>query len=154
MTTEESKPARTPVQECETIIASVKEKADKNKFRARFLVWSMTISTAAIPVVIIASGEDAFWGKVVPAALAAASALLVAINNLERPHERWVLYRRYHRLFAAEAKNYRFRVKPYAGINRDRRLGERIANLEIDLQAEWEGLIPKRSEISSAGTVK
>jgi hypothetical protein len=149
-----AKKPTTAEEECAAVIASIKKKADKNKWRARTLTATMTATTAAIPVFIGLSGQDFFWGKVAPSVLAALSALLVALNALERPHERWVLYRRYQRLIQAEEKKHRFDAPPYDTDNdkRDRILAMRVAQLELDLQTEWEGLIPSRSEIASAGS--
>lgn len=143
---------RTAEAECVAVAASIGKKADRNKLRARGMTVALTASTAAIPVLIGLSGDDHWWGKVAPSGLAALSALLVALNGLERPHERWVLYRRYQRLVQAEAKKYRFEAPPYDGDKRDRRLAAKVAQLELDLQTEWEGLIPSRSELASIGS--
>jgi hypothetical protein len=143
---------REPVDECQEVARSIGLKADRNKNKARFITIAMTISTASIPVVIGLSGADEFWGKAVPSCLAALSAVLVAVNQLERPHERWVLYRRYQRLLEAEQKKHRFLVAPYDKKNPDKELGMKVAQLEIDLQTEWEGLVPSRSEIAAAGS--
>ncbi|RKS93490.1 uncharacterized protein DUF4231 [Microbacterium sp. AG790] len=143
---------RTAEEECAAVAASIGHKADGNKRRARAMTIAMTVTTAAIPVLIGLSGSDFWWGKFAPSVLAAISALLVALNGLERPHERWVLYRRYQRLVQAEAKKYRFNARPYDGRKRDRLLASNVAQLEIDLQMEWEGLIPSRSELASAGS--
>lgn len=138
--------------ECLEVAKSIGKKADKNKFKARALTLSMTLSTALVPVLIVASGDNFWVGKVAPSVLAAGSAVLAALNQFERPHQRWVLYRRYERLVQAEGKRYRFRVAPYDGGDRDTQLGKAIAQLEIDLQSEWEGLIPTRNEIASTAT--
>lgn len=153
MTTDhESKLHEDAAAECHAVAKSIGEKADKNKRRARLLTLTMTLSTAFVPVLIFASG-DIFWlGKIVPSVLAAGSAVLVALNQFDRPHQRWVLYRRYERLVQAEGKRYRFRVAPYDGDDRDTQLGRTIAQLEIDLQSEWEGLIPSRNELASAAS--
>ena len=142
----------TAEEECAAVAASIGKKADKNKLRARVMTVMMTVSTAAIPVLIGLSGDDYWWGKVAPSVLAALSAMLVALNGLERPHERWVLYRRYQRLVQAEAKKHRFEAPPYDGDKRDRQLAAKVAQLELDLQTEWEGLIPSRSELASASS--
>lgn len=144
---------RTAEDECAAVAASIGKKADKNKRRARAMTIAMTVSTASIPVLIGLSGDDFWWGRFAPSVLAAISALLVALNGLERPHERWVLYRRYQRLVQAEAKKYRFNARPYDGRKRDRLLATNVAQLELDLQMEWEGLIPSRFELASAGSV-
>lgn len=152
-TDHESKPQEdSAAAECLKVAQSIGKKADKNKSRARALTLLMTLSTALVPVLIVISGDNLWVGKVGPSVLAAGSAFLVAFNQFDRPHQRWVLYRRYERLVQAEGKRYRFRVAPYDRDDRDTQLGKAIAQLEIDLQSEWEGLIPTRNEIASAAT--
>ncbi len=143
---------RTAEDECAAVATSIGKKADKNKRRARAMMIATTFSTAAIPLLIGLSGDNYWLGKFAPSVLAAISALLVALNGLERPHERWVLYRRYQRLVQAEAKKYRFHARPYDRRKRDRLLASNVAQLELDLQMEWEGLIPSRSEVASTGS--
>jgi hypothetical protein len=135
--------------ECDAVATSIGKKADKNKRRARALTLAMTLSTAFVPVLILAGGDNFWLGKVAPSALAAVSAVLAALNQFDRPHQRWVLYRRYQRLLQVEGKRYRFKVAPYDGEDRDLHLGKTVAQLEIDLQSEWEGLIPTREQIAS-----
>jgi len=139
--------------ECRKVISSIGAKADKNKRLARTLTLAMTISTAAIPVFIGLSGDNFIFAKVVPSVLAALSAVLVAYNQLERPHERWVLYRRYQRLLQAEETKFRFRTPPYGGAKRKKKLAMQVAQLQLSLQEEWEGLIPRRNEITSAAAI-
>ncbi len=50
-----------------------------------------TAATAAIPVFIGLSGDNFVAGKVIPSVLAALSATVVALGQIERPHERWSL---------------------------------------------------------------
>lgn len=152
MTTDESKLHQDAASECLAVAKSIREKANKNKRRARALTLAMTLSTALVPVLIVASGDNFWLGKVAPSVLAASSTVLAALNQLDRPHQRWVLYRRYERLVQAEGKRHRFRVAPYDGADRDTQLGKVVAQLEIDLQLEWEGLIPTRNEVASAAT--
>lgn len=136
--------------ECLAIAESIGDKANRNKSKARALTLAMTLSTALVPLFLLASGDNFWLAKVVPGALAAVSAVLAALNQFDRPHQRWVLYRRYERLIRAEGKRHRFRVAPYDRNDRDTHLGKTIAQLELDLQSEWEGLIPTRNEIASA----
>lgn len=139
----------TPLELCRAVAASIGRKADKNKRRARALTIFTTAATAAIPV-FIGLGGNTFWaGKLVPSALAAVTATVVALGQIERPHERWSLYRRYQRLLEVDAKRYEYAVEPFDGADRERQLGARVAQYELDLQAEWEGLIPSSSELSS-----
>jgi hypothetical protein len=142
-----------PAAECHAVAKSIGEKADKNKRIARRRTLALTLSTALVPVFILVPGDIFLLSKVAPSVLAAVSAVLAALNQFDRPHQRWVLYRRYERLVQAEGKRYRFAVAPYDGEDRDTQLGRAVAQLEIDLQAEWEGLIPSRNEIPSTAAV-
>lgn len=139
-----------PLKLCLQVAESIGSKADKNKSRARALTLFTTSATAAIPVFIGLSGDSFVAGKVVPSILAAVSAIIVAIGQIERPHERWSLYRRYERLLQAASKRYVYRISPFDGDDRDEVLGAQVAQYELDLQAEWEGLIPSSSELATA----
>lgn len=139
----------TPLALCATVARSIGEKADKNKSRARALTVFTTAATAAIPVFIGLSGDDFVAGKLVPSVLAALSATAVALGQIERPHERWSLYRRYQRILEADAKRYKFGIEPFDNDDRDRTLAARVAQYELDLQAEWEGLIPSNAELAA-----
>lgn len=134
---------------CTDVAKSIGKKASKNKVRARVLTMSTTAATAAIPVFIGLSGDDFVTGKAVPSILAALTATIVALGQIERPHERWSLYRRYQRILEADAKRYKYRIAPFDDPDRDRILAARVAQYELDLQAEWEGLIPTSSEIAA-----
>lgn len=129
----------------------MRRKAEKNKRRARLSVALLTGTTAAIPVSIGLSGSSWLWGKAVPSILAAIAAVTSSLVQLERPHERWKLYRRYHRIFEAEQLAFRFRTDAYATVDdRDRYLAMRLAELQLKLHDEWEGLLPGSPEISAA----
>lgn len=134
---------------CGAVAHSIGVKADKNKFRARALTMFTTASTAAIPVFIGLSGDNFVAGKVIPSILAALSATVVALGQIERPHERWSLYRRYQRMIEADGKRYKLGIEPFDDDDRDRTLGARVAQYELDLQAEWEGLIPSSAELAA-----
>jgi hypothetical protein len=76
--------------------------------------------------------------------------VLSTIGQIEKPHERWSLYRRYERLLQAAAKRFVYRIPPFDGNDREAVLGAQVAQYELDLQAEWEGLIPSSSELAAA----
>ena len=92
-------------------------------------VGALTGSTAAIPVLIGLGDSSWFWGRLAPSALAATAALVGALAQLERPHERWALYRRYHRRLEAEQLAYKFRTAPYHDDNRDKLLAQRLGQI-------------------------
>lgn len=143
-------PQPTPWEECLAITRSIKAKADKNKRRARLAVAGLTGSTAAIPVLIGLGQNSWFWGRLAPSVLAAVAALVTALVQLERPHERWALYRRYHRRLEVEQLLYKFGIEPYSGEDRDSLLARRIGQLQLDLHDEWEGLLPRSQDMTAA----
>lgn len=143
------------LSKCEAVAKSIGDKANKNKTRARRLSLALTASTAGVPLSLVIaeawSAEDdwAFvFGRIVPTLLAAAVAVISRWIQIEQPYQRWVLYRRWHRLFEAEALRYQSRIAPYEGDDRDDKLAERLAQGQIDLDQEWATLIPTSSEIA------
>lgn len=142
------------LQECEEVIASIANKADKNKQRSRVSVIFLTAATALIPIFILLSTHyfEFLLGKVIPSALAASAAIGAGLVQIERPHERWNLYRRYQRILEAEKLKYVHHADEYGeSSNPDELLIQRLAQLQIDLHHEWAGLIPTSSEVSSLG---
>jgi hypothetical protein len=75
----------------------------------------LPLGTAAIPVLILASTQHfSFWlGKFVPGFIAAALFVAASCAQIERPHDRWNVYRRYQRTFEAERMRYQGGVAPY-----------------------------------------
>lgn len=141
---------KTAWEECLNVTASIGRKADANKFRARMSVIIITGSTAAIPLCIGLATNSWIWGKAVPSILAATAALTSALVQLERPHERWKLYRRYHRTLEAEQLAYRFGSGLYRDSDdRDRLLAHRLAELQLRLHDDWESLLPGTAEVSA-----
>ncbi|GAA2493929.1 DUF4231 domain-containing protein [Winogradskya humida] len=140
------------LEECAAVKNSIKAKADKYKKYSRAAVIFLTTTTAAIPVFIGLSGDNFAFGKLVPSILAASAAVVSALVELEKPHGRWALYRRYQRALEGLIVKYRFRVDPYDGSDRGVRLAGSVAQLQIDLHDEWTGLQPSASEISSTSS--
>lgn len=115
--------------------------------------WVLVVSTAAIPVLIVASTRvlDFAFGKLIPAALASIGAVVAGLLQFERPHERWSLYRRYQRLFEAERLLYIQRAGEYSGADRDLRFSEWLAVQRIAVHDEWAGLVPASDQVARAG---
>lgn len=147
----DSSPSRTPFDELDAVSKSVGRKADGNKRNARTVTLFLAGSTAAIPVFIGLSGGSFVLGKVIPSTLAAAAALATSWVGIERPHERWNLYRKYHRTIQMEKLLYIHRVPPYHSEDRDRLLIEKLAQLQLALHDEWAGLLPRTGEVTSLG---
>ena len=126
------------------VAASIGDKADKNKHRGRAIILFIATSGAAIPVLIGLSGSSWILAKVIPSILGALTVAATTWNQFERPHERWVLYRRYHRLLQTEIERYQYRVGSYEQLADDdaaKHLGDYVSSLQMDLHYEWEGLI-------------
>jgi hypothetical protein len=140
-------------QHCDAMIRYARRKADKNKRRSRVATAGLVLTTSAIPVaVIVADHTSPFWvGKVLVAVLAAVATVLGGWVRIERPHERWSLYRGYQRRLEAERIRHEHRVGPYEGEDRDERFAEFVAQHQADLHDEWAGLLPTSSEISALG---
>jgi Protein of unknown function (DUF4231) len=133
---------------CETVLASIAKKANRHKHRARASVIFLTASTAAIPVFLGLSGVNFILGKVVPSVLAGLSAVVAALVELERPHERWNLYRRYQRVLEGERYKFNFLVEPYEANSRATQLAATVAQLQLDLHDEWSGLLPAAQDVA------
>jgi hypothetical protein len=141
--------AYSALDECNFVIEAVAEKADQNKVRARFSAWVLTAITVSVPVLILIASElggqgaaPTIIGKVLPGALGALAAVLGRWIQVEQPHQRWTLYRRWQRLFEAERLRYRQKIGSYAN-DRDDRLAEFLAKGQVELDEEWATLIPK-----------
>jgi hypothetical protein len=116
----------------------------------------LTATTALIPVFLLLSTRyyDFLLGKILPSALAAAAAIGAGLVQIERPHERWNLYRRYQRILEAERLSYNHRAGEYSGdVDRDKILIARLGQLQLDLHDDWAGLIPASSEVASLGRI-
>ena len=110
----------------------------------------LTAATALIPVFIGLASN--FWlGRVVPSVFAALAAIGTAWVQIERPHERWSLYRRYHRAFQMDRILYVNGVDPYNRDDRDTVLIERLTLGQMELHDEWAGLLPATAEVASMG---
>ena len=140
-------PAESPWDECLDVTQSVTAKADKSKRRARVSTLVAIASSSAIPI-FLGFGEEIVLLRVIPSVLAAMTVVISVWTGIERPHERWVLYRRYQRLLEAEQLRYKFGNREYADEDtRERKLAEFLAKAQTDLHAEWEGLIPKSTSV-------
>lgn len=143
----------TPRQHCDAMIRYARRKADKNKRRSRIATAGLLLTTSTIPVAVILSGRTSdFWvGKVAVAILAAVATVVGTWVRIERPHERWSLYRGYQRRLEAERIRFEHHVQPYDSDDRDKVFAEFVAERQAELHDEWAGLLPASSEISALG---
>jgi Protein of unknown function (DUF4231) len=128
------------------VSSSIAGKATFNKYLARASFIGMIVITVLIPL-LIGSSDSRVWSKLVPSILAAISAFLASWIQLERPMERWILYRRYHRIIDAEISRYKFQILDYKNpTTADKILIEKITDLELELHRCWEGILPRGKE--------
>lgn len=128
-----------------------KRKADQNERRARVSTILLTTTTALIPVTILAStqGSAFLLGKLVPFVLAAAGALVAALTQVEKPHERWMLYRRTQRVWEAELLRYEHRQGPYDAPDADPRFVGWMAEQRMVTHDSWAALVPASGQVAS-----
>jgi hypothetical protein len=139
-----------PLSAADSVIRSIGKKAEKNKRRARAAVLFLATSSATIPLALVASTKylSFFLGKILPAALAAIAAIVATWLEIERPHQRWTLYKRFERLFEAERLRYKHKLGKYGGADADGLFWEVLAEGQLQLHDEWAGLIPQSSELA------
>jgi len=114
-------------------------------------MWAITLGTAAIPVLILLSTKyTSVWvGKFSPALIAAALFVTASYTQLERPHQRWEVYRRYQRTFEAERVLYQNGAEPYSDpATRDALFSTRVAELTVALHQAWSGVLPTPDEVA------
>jgi hypothetical protein len=83
------------------------------------------------------------FGRLFPGLLAFFAAVLSRWIQIEQPHQRWTLYRRWQRIFEVRRLRYRQRIGRYAGDDRDDLLAETLAEGQVELDSEWASLIPR-----------
>lgn len=114
----------------------------------------MTIGTASIPVFILVSTQAwSFWlGKFVPASIAAALFVAASYVQVERPHERWNVYRSFQRRLEAERLLFEAGAGRYGhAVTREASLAERVAELTLQLHDEWSRVLPTPDEVAGLG---
>lgn len=127
------------------LIQEIGKKADKNKLMARNLgILSVLLSSVVVFTLM-------FEGQSPPSIIAAIitilnSGLLVWLQ-LEKPHSRWRLYRKYHRIIEAERIKFLNEISPYDVPNRKKIFLLEMASLQTRLHDEWDGLIPSAEDI-------
>ncbi|MET0601144.1 MAG: DUF4231 domain-containing protein [Baekduia sp.] len=144
-----------PEGACDRAIVSVTEKADRNERLSRWITFVIIVSSALIPVFVLAgtAGHPFLWGKLAPSLLAAVSAAAAGLLQFERPHERWKLYRGYQRALEDVRFRYHNRLPPYDQGDEDdrrRRLGLTVSEIEAQLHRDWGGLMPASAAVAAA----
>jgi Protein of unknown function (DUF4231) len=141
-----------PLRACDRTIVSIRRKADRNERLARTTTVLIILASSLIPVAIILSTQEhAFlWGKLAPSLLAAIAAVAAGLLQVERPHERWKMYRGYQRRFEVERLRYQNAVAPYDVEEPERHsvFAARLGQLQLQLHDEWVGLVPVSADVA------
>ena len=138
-----------PANYYEYNVASIARKAEKYKKWSRCCTVGLVISTGVIPV-FIGVFESWVLAKLVPCLLAAFSTTIASFVQLEKPQERWRLYRRGQRLLENEWLCYKNKAEDYKDTaDPDSMLLHRIMAILYELHTNWEGLIPASTETAS-----
>ena len=131
-------------------VGSLTKKADKYKWWSRCSTILLITSSALIPLFI---GVFDHWvlAKLVPSGLAALSVMMASFIQLEKPQERWKLYRRAQRRLEEEWLYYKNGVEKYENLAEDvdKMFLTSVQNILLNLHKSWEGLVPESSEAAS-----
>lgn len=146
----EGPPVRGAAQEIDAWIEHTRTKADRNKRRARTVVAVVVGASAAIPVVL-ATVPNGTVQRAVASVLAALVVVVSSLSQLEHPHERWLIFRRYQRLLEAERTRYNFHLEPYTDeAGRDSELVRRTVELRLELHQNWETVVPSTPAVTGS----
>jgi hypothetical protein len=107
-------------------------------------VITLTINSSIIFVLLF---QEMSLSTIIVGALTIFSTALTGWIQIEKPYERWKLYRKYHRLVDTNITAYNYAINPYNGSDKDDLLVRECISLERNLHNEWEGLLPVVSEL-------
>jgi Protein of unknown function (DUF4231) len=156
----QSRPRETAVVALDTAIDSWTRKARWNKRAARRGTRAIVVSSAAIPVVLLISGDVQGMqvGQVLAGLLAAISTAAAAFLQFNRPYADWRLYREYQRCGERERFMYDTGLAPYDKpdpAENERQLAERLLELQRRLELKWAALQPEDGDVTrSAATAR
>jgi hypothetical protein len=133
--------------ECDDQLRHLKRKAQRNKRLTYLATLTVMLSSACIPILLLASTKtDAFLlGKLLPSLAAGVAALASGSVQLARPHDRWRMFRRAQRLLEIERMAYLHHVEPYSSNDSERLLIERVIDSRKSVLDEWLSLMPDTS---------
>jgi uncharacterized protein DUF4231 len=140
-----SDPARSSLDECDTLLATLRTASERQRSRAHFVNLSIAAGTAAIPVLLLLSTQYlSFWlGKLLPALLASLTTTAALLLQLLKPHERWRLLRLEQGVLEAERFRYVHGLAPYNETDRDELMLERVVAVATATMDEWATLQPE-----------
>jgi len=139
-----------PVETARQLVEFARARATRSMWYSRLAGSTIIIATASIPIFLVLSTKwlEFEFGKVAPTALAAVAAVTGGFAQVERPNERWKLYRRYQRMFEAELLRFENRTPEYAADDRVTHFVDRLNQLHLAMHDEWAGIIPRSADLA------
>jgi uncharacterized protein DUF4231 len=155
----ESRPSKTrpepdsaALAECDRHLRYLNAQATRNKRLTYAATAAVMLSSAAIPVLLLVSTQTGAFllGKLLPAVAAGIAALASAAAQVVRPHDRWRVFRRHHRLLEADRVAYFHSIGEYDTDERDRVLLMRVVASHRAVVDEWLQLMPETASSLAA----
>jgi Protein of unknown function (DUF4231) len=125
------------VSELNDKMAEWRHEANKHKRTASWGTVTVMACTTLVPVAIVMSQEwSPFWfGKLIPASLAAICSIVAGWLHFRRPSERWILFRSFQECLETDLMLYRHKAGPYHKTHEPARLLiEHLADHERRMQ--------------------
>jgi hypothetical protein len=144
-------PAELPVDPdaiayCDGQIAAFRSKADHNK-RESQLCFSLVIATSLAAPMFVTLGEGQFWGKILPSVLSLVAAAATAWLQLRKPQQLWALYRDAQRRLEDLRTRFAFKIEPFQGRDRHKRLAEGVADIALRTHERWLPIVPSSDNL-------
>lgn len=127
------------------VTSSVGGKADKYKCYSR--TYSILSTALSLSVLFCLMFSEVDGWTIAASVITIFNSIILAWSQLEKPHERWRLYRKYHRMFESERVKYLNSIEPYDKANSDQLFFSELSKLQLKLHDEWEGLVPTTDEV-------
>jgi hypothetical protein len=137
---------------CVELIMGFKKKATSNKNESMIWFFITMASSLVAPIFVTLGGGSFFWGKFLPSLLSAIVAFGAAWMQLRKPQHLWALYRGCQRRLEDNLTKYRFKVEDYDGVNADKILAQRCADIAISAHNEWLPIMPKGDNYSGSSS--
>lgn len=134
-----------PLRYSAWVIKSVGGKAERYKTWSRYYSILSVILSLFVVFVLMIEGASVF--TIIASLITITNSVILAWFQLEKPYDRWRLYRKYHRLFEAERVKYINSIDPYDTAEKDKLLIQQLSDLQIRLHYEWDGLVPSTEDI-------
>ena len=141
---------RAALDECDELLNAIRQAVGSQRRLAQSADLGIIGASAAIPVFLLLSTRylDFYFGKLVPALLAALAAALALVLKVTRPHERWRLLRSQQAHLEAERFRYLHQLGSYGGEDRDIELLNQVVGASEKIAGFWFELMPDSAQVA------